>query len=142
MSGVHRYEHVVSSDEIDMLGHASNVAYVRWIQDAAVAHSEAVGLGLDVYRSIGAVFVVRRHEIDYLRPALTGDAIVVETWIEAWSAATSVRRSRLLCRNDELAKAVTTWAYFDLATGRPTRVPDSVKTAFATRKDDDAPGGE
>ena len=61
----------VVDDDIDALGHASNIAFVRWIQDVAIAHSSAVGLGLEGYQRLGAVFVVVRHEIDYLRPALT-----------------------------------------------------------------------
>ena len=44
----------VGAADIDELGHASNIAYVRWIQDVAVAHSEAVGLGLAEYLRLGA----------------------------------------------------------------------------------------
>jgi acyl-CoA thioester hydrolase len=54
----------VGEDDIDMLGHASNIAYLRWVQDVAVAHSAAVGLDMEGYSQLGAVFVVRRHEID------------------------------------------------------------------------------
>ena len=68
-----RLDLTVADDDIDVLGHASNIAFVRWIQDVAIAHSAAVGLDLEGYRRLGAVFVVVRHEIDYLRPALRGD---------------------------------------------------------------------
>src|SRR4051812_30472599 len=77
--------------EIDELGHASNIAYVRWIQDVAVAHSAAVGLSFAAYRSMGGVFFIRRHEIDYLRPALRGDRLEVRTWIDSVFAAKCVR---------------------------------------------------
>lgn len=137
-SDVYCHARIVPSDDIDVLGHASNVAYVRWVQDAAVAHSESVGLGIEAYLAFGAVFVVRRHELDYLRSAMSGDAIVLETWIEAWSAATSTRRTRVLRGEEELAHAVTTWAFIDRTTGRPARVPDAVKAAFADQKDHDA----
>jgi acyl-CoA thioester hydrolase len=59
-----RLDLVVGDDDIDALGHASNIAFVRWIQDAAMAHSAAVGLDLVAYRRLGAVLVVVRHEID------------------------------------------------------------------------------
>ena len=95
-------------------------------------------LGIEAYLAFGAVFVVRRHELDYLRSAMSGDAIVLETWIEAWSAATSTRRTRVLRGEEELAHAVTTWAFIDRTTGRPARVPDAVKAAFADQKDHDA----
>src|SRR5690242_11781955 len=41
---VHSLELIVEEADIDELGHASNIAYVRWIQAAAIAHSAAVGL--------------------------------------------------------------------------------------------------
>src|SRR5438046_1184703 len=45
----------VPQEDIDVLGHASNIAYVRWVQDVAVGHSDAVGLTWDAYRELGAV---------------------------------------------------------------------------------------
>ena len=35
-----RYEHpvVVMADDIDAVGHANNVVYLRWVQEAATAH--------------------------------------------------------------------------------------------------------
>jgi len=125
----------VSDEDIDMVGHASNIAYVRWIQDAAVAHSEAVGFGIDAYRELGAVFVVRRHEIDYLRPVLRGDRLEVRTWIDSAFAAKS-RRATEISRIAEdgsavlVARAMTTWGFVDVAAGRPTRIPMTVRRAF------------
>src|SRR4051812_31949898 len=77
----------VGDEDIDMLGHASNIAYVRWVQDVAVAHSAAVGLDMEGYSQLGAVFVVRRHEIDYLRPVVRGDTLELRTWIDSAFAA-------------------------------------------------------
>ena len=51
-------------EDIDELGHVNNAAWVRWIQDMATAHWHAVAPPdhVDAY-----VWVVIRHEIDYLR---------------------------------------------------------------------------
>ncbi|MBM4377242.1 MAG: acyl-CoA thioesterase [Deltaproteobacteria bacterium] len=129
-SNVHCVERVVADEDIDMLGHASNISYVRWIQDAAIAHSTAVGLGVDAFRDLGAHFVVRRHEIDYLRSALRDDVVTLETWIESWTGVTSLRRTRLVANGAEVARAVTTWAFVDGASGRPSRIPERVRDAF------------
>ena len=45
----------VSSDDIDQLGHFNNVSWLRWVQDMAVAHSDAVGWTLEAYHALGAV---------------------------------------------------------------------------------------
>ncbi len=122
---------VVTDDAIDELGHASNVAYIRWVQDVAKAHSEHVGWTHDAYRQAGVVFVVRRHEIDYLRPVFAGDTLSMVTWIATWSAATSVRRTELVRGDEVVARAETTWALVSTETGRPCRIPVALKQAFS-----------
>jgi acyl-CoA thioester hydrolase len=118
--------------DIDELGHVSNIAYVRWIQDAATQHSASVGFNWEDYRRIGGVFVVRRHEIDYLSSALLGDRIEIATHVESWRGATSERKTRIVRVQDgaELARAHTRWAYVSLETGRPSRIPEALKQAF------------
>src|SRR5215813_8480790 len=119
----------VSGGDIDDLGHVGNIVYVRWGLDAAAAHSAAVGWDLPAYRRAGGVFVVRRQEVDYLRPAFLGDRVRVETWVEALSRVTSLRRTRIVRGDEELARAATTWAFVSLE-GRPIRIPDAVAAAF------------
>ena len=122
----------VAPEAIDELGHAGNVTWVRWVQDAATEHSFSVGLGLDQYRELGLLWVVRRHEVDYLQAAFEGDAIVAATWIEGVKGATAIRRTRFVREKDgvELARARTTWVLLNIATGRPTRVPPMLQDRY------------
>lgn len=134
------YSHavIVAADDIDELDHASNVVYVRWVQEAAIAHSTAVGLDLAAYRALGGVFVVHRHEIDYLRPAVLADRLAVDTRVVALGPATSERRTEILRARDGalLARARTRWAFLDLRRGRPSRIPDRVRACFVIEPDD------
>ena len=68
--------------DIDELGHVNNVTYVRWVQDAAVAHWRARAPAADQARLF---WVVLRHEIDYKQPARLGDVIIARTWVGAAS---------------------------------------------------------
>jgi acyl-CoA thioester hydrolase len=122
----------VLDEDIDGLGHANNIAYLRWIQDIAVAHSEAVGLGFPAYQRMGAVFVIRRHEVDYLRPLLRGERIEVRTWIDSVAAAKCHRATQIvsIASGQTAARGLTTWGFIDLQTGRPRRIPDEVRSAF------------
>jgi acyl-CoA thioester hydrolase len=131
------YQHQITVEDadIDMLGHASNIAFVRWIQDVAVAHSAAVGYALTAFLEKGAFFVVRRHEVDYLRPALRGEPLVVRTWIESAAAAkcervTEIARLGPGGEPELVATARTTWGYVEATTGRPVRIHDEVRAAF------------
>jgi acyl-CoA thioester hydrolase len=122
----------VTPQDLDDLQHVSNVVYVRWIQDVAVAHSESVGLSLEAYRQLGAVFVVRRHEVDYLRPALADDEVEVETRVAARSPVTATRKTfiRRVADGQVLVQAQTQWAYVSTSTGRPVRIPPEVVQRF------------
>jgi acyl-CoA thioester hydrolase len=122
----------VTAQDLDELQHVSNVVYIRWIQDVAVAHSEAAGLSLEEYRKLGAVFVVRRHEVDYLRPALAGDEVEVETRVVAKSPVTATRQTfiRRMVDGQVLVQAQTQWAYVSTTTGRPVRIPPEVTERF------------
>src|SRR4051812_19587722 len=91
-----RFEFVAAQDDVDELGHISNVSYVRWLQDAAVALSVSAGFDLETYRTLGCVFVVRRHDIEYLRPAYAGDRIALVAWINAVRGATLSCCTRIL----------------------------------------------
>jgi acyl-CoA thioester hydrolase len=130
LTDTHMIERVV--EQVDRQGHANNVLYVQWMQEAAVAHSSAVGLTPEKYTELGAAFVVRRHEIEYRRPAPLGARIQVHTWITGFRGPTSRRCYRFLNADthEELARAMTDWVYIDTATSRPTRVPPEVTRLF------------
>jgi acyl-CoA thioester hydrolase len=132
--GYFPYRHTVCPEEIDSNGHANNVAYVEWMQRAAVAHSAALGWPGERYRRLGSGWVARSHTITYFRPAFAGEQIVVRTWVADMKKATSTRRYRIVREADGqlLAEAETHWAYIDYATGRPTRIAREVMDSFPT----------
>ena len=132
--GTLRARLVVPDKAIDMYGHANNIAYVRWLQDVAVLHSEQVGLGWEVYVKLGAAFVIRRQTIDYLRPLRKGDAVSVATWVVSQSRSSSLRRTEMRNAAGEIVfKAETTWIFVSLETGRPLEMPDDIRARFATK---------
>jgi acyl-CoA thioester hydrolase len=121
---------VVESD-IDELGHANNIVYVRWIQEVAVAHSASVGFDFEGFRKVGGAFFVRRHEVDYLRPVLRGDQLEVRTWIDSAMAAKCTRATEIVKDDGTVvARALTTWGYVDITNGRPARIPEVIRAAF------------
>ncbi len=132
MPTIYQHEHTVRPEEIDALGHANNVAYVDWMQNAAMAHSTALGWPADRYFQLGSGWVVRAHAIEYLQPAFAGDCLLVRTWVATMRKATSLRRYRIFRKSDGalLATAETRWAFIDYATRQPSRVPREVADCF------------
>jgi len=120
----------VPDADIDRQGHVNNVAIVRYIQEAAIAHWLSVASA-----EVQAAFtwVVRRHEVEYLRPAFPGEELLLRTWVGAPSGATWERFTEVLRSGEEkpLVTARTVWVLLDAATGRPRRVDPAMIAQFA-----------
>jgi acyl-CoA thioester hydrolase len=128
----HRISLSVGEADIDELGHASNLSLLRWVLEAAISHTSAVGLTPQDFRRRGQSFVVRRHTLDYLRSVYAGDGIVVETRVVTLRTASSDRETLVLHAGTgaPVAHARTLWAFVDLAAGRPMRIPADVRERF------------
>ena len=131
MTAIYRHEVHVTEDLVDRNGHVNNVAYVQWMQDAAVQHARASGC-TQVSVSLGATWVVRTHRVEYFRPAFAGDRITVLTWVADWRKVRSLRKYKMV-RGDEpapLVRAETDWVFVDVKTGRPRPIPAEIKNTL------------
>jgi acyl-CoA thioester hydrolase len=123
----------VRSYECDAYGHVNNANYLRYMQEAALDASAAVGYDEARYYQIGHIWLIRETQIEYLRPLRYGDSVEVTTWVGDFRRVRSRRFYELRHPgSDELiAKASTDWVYIERETGRPARVPDEMIAAFA-----------
>jgi acyl-CoA thioester hydrolase len=128
----YRQDIVAAREDEDEVGHVSNIVYLRWVLEVARAHSDAVGWDHAAYVRLGSVWVVRKHELEYLRPVRAGDAVALVTWVDSWRGASSVRKTSIRSPEGvELARASTLWAFVSLGDGRPLRIPEHLKRDFA-----------
>lgn len=120
----------VRPEDIDQLNHVNNVVYLKWVQEAAIAHWTAAA-PREAQETL--FWVVVRHEIDYRRPALLGDGIIARTWVGPATQRTFERFTEILRASDRvlLARARTFWCPMSLKTGRATSVDDDVRAAFS-----------
>jgi acyl-CoA thioester hydrolase len=104
---------------------------------------------------MGTLFIVRRHEVEYLRPASPGDVLEVVTWAAEIRGPSAVRAYEVyrhgqaasevgtvavpadgllpaahVPASEPLVRARTQWVYVDLDSGRPLRVPAELIGAF------------
>ena len=142
MSGTHHQpfeiEIQVQPTDIDALGHVNNVVFLRWVQDAAVAHWSAL---TNEGQKAEVVWVVVRHEIDYKKPALPGDRVRARTWVGGASRHVFERHTEIVRAGDEavLARARTLWVPVDPRRGRPTVVSSEVRALFSVPEDEASP---
>ena len=117
--------------DIDEQKHVNNTVYLRWVQDVATAHWQAVA-SPEAQERIG--WVVLRHEIDYKNPAGLGDKILLRTWVGKATRLTFERFTEIRRNGEEplLSNARTLWCPINAQTGRATRVPPEVRAQFST----------
>ncbi len=151
----------VRHHQLDPLGHVNNAAYLNFLEQAAIDHAAAGGYDVPRLQQIGGLFIARRHEIDFLRPAFAGDWLRIVTWAVEIHGARAVRAYELRrlppaetapgpppdtlvdpdhpgrLAGELIVRARTEWAFVDAATGRPRRVPPDLRAAFLR----DAPAG-
>jgi acyl-CoA thioester hydrolase len=133
---VHEVPVTVAESDIDVLDHVNNTVYLRWVQDAAVAHWRHAATA-EQQREI--VWVVLRHEIDYKRPARLGDDLVARTWVGSATTHAFDRHTEIVRASDRkvLAQARTVWCPIDRETGRPIRVGEDVRRRFSVPESPD-----
>ncbi|WP_158837854.1 acyl-CoA thioesterase [Polaribacter sp. L3A8] len=113
----------VSPEDIDNLQHVNNLVYVTWMDKIATTHWGHLTKDNPLPQY---VWVVMRHEIDYLKQANLGDEITVKTWVGETKGITSVRFMEFYKDDLLLVKAKTIWAMLDSKTFKPVRIRENV----------------
>jgi len=116
----------------DVIPHVNNVAYLHWFDRAAELHCDQLGYTRSAMLETNRMWFVSRHEIDFRAEAWSNDALYLATWIRSIERVTSRRDGMILRLDDDAVIAIcsTLWAFVDLDTRRPVRVPDAMRDAF------------
>ncbi len=118
----------VSAGDIDILGHANNTVYLRWLEQAAWQHSIHLGLDMAVYEAEQRAMVVHRHELDYSCACYQGEAVSIGTWLVACDNRMRLWRRYQVIKTDSgitCLRGLTRFVCADFKSGRPKRMPES-----------------
>ncbi len=121
------HEFSVEKCDIDELGHVNNVAFVRWVQEVAIAHWLNA---TTAEQQAKFIWIMLRHEIDYKKQAFAGEEITATTWVGEWTAVTCERFVEIKRGADLLAKSRTVWCMLDRERAKPTRISAELKVLF------------
>jgi len=122
-------------EDTDFSGLVYHTSYLRWCERGrsdflrllGVRHSDLIAPGADAEP---AAFVVRRLEIDYLRPARIDEVLEVMTECAELGGA-HVLLSQQVRRGDSILCKVGVKVVLVGQSGRPMRLPSVVRDAFA-----------
>jgi acyl-CoA thioester hydrolase len=128
---IYRHDLVVAPEAIDGNGHVNNVEYLRWMQEAALLHADALGC-TRATMAAGGRWVIRSHRIEYFLPAFVGEHVGVLTWVSNVRRVQSLRKYKMIRSEDRavLAEAETEWIFTDAQTGRLRSIPKEVSSLF------------
>ncbi len=121
---------IVSREEIDEQGHVNNVAYVKWIQDVAMAHWIAA---VSTETRSKFTWILTRHEIDYKKQTFENDEVTATTWVGKAKRVTCERFTEIRRGDEILAEARSIWCLIDRETSKPTRITSEIKEIFQMR---------
>lgn len=121
----------VTSAEIDDLNHVNNTVYVKWMDEVAFEHWSKL---TENYPLPEYVWVVLRHEIDYVKQALLGDVVTVKTWVGESKSFKSERFMEFYLGEKLLVKAITVWGMLDAKTYKPVRITENVLKVLQPNK--------
>lgn len=124
-----RFSHsfFVAADDIDEQGHVNNVAFLRWIQDVAVAHWRHSATDEMIAKFS---WIVVRHEVDYKKQAFENEEITAITWVGEWTKVTCERFTEIHRGSDLRVKGRTVWCMIDRETTKPTRISSELVKQF------------
>jgi acyl-CoA thioester hydrolase len=123
----------VEKADVDRLGHTNNAVYVRWCEQVAWAHADAVGVGFDAWERLDRAMAVRRTELEYLAPSFEGEVLRVANWVTEVDGRLRATRHFQICRPSDEATLLRGDIYFvciEISSGKPRRLPDEFKRAY------------
>jgi acyl-CoA thioester hydrolase len=122
----------VAWHNLDLAGHVNSAHYLSLLEDVAIESGVPVGWTVQRSAEAGLAILAREHRIEYLRPALMGDELLVTTYIGEFRRVSAIRHSLIRHASGELlARARTVWVWVDTASGRPRPVPEDILRDFA-----------
>ena len=125
----------VPDSDIDVMGHANNTAYLKWLEKAAWQHSQYLGLDWPDYQKNDCTLVARHTELNYLKACFAGDKLLLATWISENDGRCSVTRSYQLMRiadKQTVLRGLTKWVSVSLSAGKIKRMPKHYIEAYKT----------
>lgn len=123
MKNLFSIEKKVTSKDIDTLHHVNNVVYLKWMEEIADKHWKFL---TSDNPNPEYVWVVLRHEIDYLQQAVLGDTITLKTRVGESKGFKSERYIEFYKNDVLIAQSKTIWGMLHAKTYKPMRIRENV----------------
>ncbi len=122
----------VRSSELSRDGTVGHTVFLQWFQEAAFEASAALGYDMKKYDEMGAAWVMRGIDVEFLHAAHYQDKIEISTWVSDFHRVRSHREYEARRAGDQtlLAAARVDWVFLDSQTLALRRLPAEMATLF------------
>lgn len=119
----------VGPEDLDELQHVNNVRYLEWVQQISKEHWQELS---NPEWDARYFWVVRSHHMEYFRPALAGDRLLLTTYVPEVTGPLSLRVVEISQAGKDvlIARCQTQWCLVDDTSKRPCRIPEAIRACF------------
>lgn len=123
----------VSWNEIDPMQHVNNAKYLSYLENAGIVAISQYGWPMERTLEMGYGWVARKLRIEYLLQAKLNDELEITTYLSERRSASVMRDYfiRFAKSGELICQAKIQWAFIDLNTEKPTRIPQEMLADLA-----------
>lgn len=118
--------------DVDLYGVLRTNVLLRFFWQTASDATAAIGFDIDWYERQGALWIIRRTEVELAAPVHHRDELAVSTWVADIRRVRSQREYEVRRTGDGtlVARGSTDWVYVDLRRGVPITPPAELQAAL------------
>lgn len=119
----------VRPDDIDMNNHVHSAKYLDYVLAARYEQMERdYKMSMDDFHRLGFGWVIRSVLINFVRPLMLGDEMLIETQLESYSGARSEVRFCIKKKSSlkTAADGKILYTMVSLKNGKPARIPEEI----------------
>lgn len=129
MYSVFESEITIRPDDIDMNNHVHNTKYLDYV--LAARYEQMVNnykMSMEEFHSLDFNWVVSATYVEYKRPLILGDKIIVKTQVDSVNGAQSKVKFWIIKKENHkiAAEGYLLYTMVSLKSGRPVRIPEEI----------------
>lgn len=126
-----KIEFEVHYHEVNPREEATSLTILRYLEDAAIAHSESVGYGVGRLKSEQRAWILNRWHLQIERYPVYGEKVIIETWPSNFERFYATREFLIINQNLEIiGRATSLWIFINTQSKRPLRIGPEFQDAY------------
>ena len=117
--------------EVDPYNHLNHALYLTFFEQARIDALASIGFSMGELQALGCQIVVTEVSVKFIKSALGGDDVRIETEMTETRRVSTSWRQRMY-RDDELLATIELTAAITDLDGKPRRLPDGFAEGLAS----------